>query len=282
MSPRQLRWLKVTMEGDRDSSVVANVELLISMGKKDAESLSAEDLLRLHQAAEVVARFKHTFPTAPTFIFDADRLSQAVDDIVTFATSGDHDARIDLPWTVVWVDVPGSAPKFLATTNEHELAGMVGKGLYDDLVSRNWPPFDPSRRAGLGDVRMVEGSPGHFTGHGVVHCESALLQYVVGNRLPVEPYIGCSRPICYACVMLVKAYNEVSGKDLGAGCRCVDLAQLDIAWSYPPAMGLTVYRRLENGVRKDFNELFTQPIYSAYRPIVKLPWTGEVSGSGGP
>ncbi len=282
---------------------VASVELLVSMAKKlrpeSRAALSAEDLLRVHRAAGVVGQLNdripdrhmcesclvkivprvdssltHSLTHCPAnfavllVLRDADRLSHAVDALVAFAASSAHKARVRLPWTVVWVDVPSARGPFLATTDSDALARMLDKDkkLYDELVSASarWPPFEPS-----GDVRAVEGSPGRFgfTGHGVVHCESAMLYHIFSTgRLSIAPYIGCSHPVCYACLSLVRAYNRVFDTGIRVGCRCPDLTQLDIAWSFP-AMGAAVDRWMGECVVQDFVRLLTQPDYQTVVPL---------------
>ena len=106
-------------------------------------------------------------------------------------------------------------------------------------------------------MQTVDSSPGHITGPAVVHSPGALLHYVHNNWLSelVEPYVGCSHPMCYPCVTLVRAYGWGFLRGLAVGPQCSDLNALDVAWAYPPGMSLAVCRRLEKGPRRGFNEL---------------------------
>ncbi|PIL26755.1 hypothetical protein GSI_11169 [Ganoderma sinense ZZ0214-1] len=328
-----LRLLNIT-----GSPLVEKLELLTSVAKKEreglrAESLSAEDLLDLHCAAGTVAWFKDEIPIRDLdprestlvlmnngiymlimrscitrwriFIFTVYEavygLSHAVDTIIQFASSAQHKTKIDLPWTVVWVDVPDSrAPAFLVTTNAQELAAMVthDEPLRAELISvfNKWKPFDPPQ-SGL-RLHMVDGSPSdhtHFTGTGAVHPEAALLHYIHydANRdvaRSLEPYLGCSRPICYPCLMLLDACSweldirlelgldmdmDTVDDTIPVGRRCVDFARLDVAWAFPQEVGREIYETLVRKVVQDFRDLCTEPDYTAWRPPLGYVMSGE-------
>ena len=118
-------------------------------------------------------------------------------------------------------------------------------------------------------MQTVDSSPGHITGPAVVHSPGALLHYVHNNWRSelVEPYVGCSHPMCYPCVTLVRAYGWGFLRGLAVGPQCSDLNALDVAWAYPPGMSLAVCRRLEKGLRRDFNGLCIRPEECGVRSI---------------
>ena len=280
---------------------VTNMELLVGMSKSNSKTFSADDLLSLHRTARAVApslcsisgsRTQYAarecievdceHREGPTYHHDrfavsesVYRMTHAIDVLIAFATCGHHKARIQLPWNVVWVDVPSAAPQFLATTSPEALAKIIGKKVYDKLASNKLASFEPTG-SGL-PAGTVEVSPGHFTGRGVVHCASALLLYILSKQLQndVVQYIGCSHAICYACLMLVQAYNEAFEADFEVGRRDVQLAELDIAWAYPEGMGAVAYKELLEGLIRDLRELATQPYFGAARPISEQPTLKE-------
>ena len=102
----------------------------------------------------------------------------------------------------------------------------------------------------------------YFTGPGVVHCESALLAYLLQHDVDselaqvVERYIGSSRPVCYACVTLMRVYNWTFDTVFRVGCRS-DLDDIDISWAYPSRLGPTAYRRLVQDAADDLRALFS-------------------------
>ncbi|KAM5537721.1 hypothetical protein V8D89_008608 [Ganoderma adspersum] len=251
---------------------VTCMELLVGMGK--SKTFSADDLLSLHRTARAVAPSMRSISSSRTqytaLSESVYRLTHAIDVIIMFATCGHHKARIQLPWHVVWVDVPSAAPQFLATTNPQALAKIVGKKVYDKLASNELATFEPTASGLAGTVEV---SPGHFTGSGVVHCASALLLYILSNRLrnDVVQYIGCSHSICYGCLMLVQAYNDAFETDFEVGRRDINLEELDIAWAYPKGMGQVAYKGLLEGLIRDLRELATQPYPGAVRPIMTDP-----------
>ena len=278
---------------------VTCLELLVGMGKSNSKTFSADDLLSLHLTARAVApsmrsisgsRTQYTarecievdceHREGPTYHHDrfavsesVYRLTHAIDVLIAFATCGHHKARIQLPWNVVWVDVPApsAAPQFLAAANPEALAKIVGKKVYNKLASNKLATFEPTAsRLAAGTVEV---SAGHFTGRGVVHCASALLSYILSKQLQndVVQYIGCSHAICYACLMLVQAYNEAFEADFEVGRRDVRLEELDIAWAYPEGMGPVAYKELLEGLVRDLRELATQPYSGAARPISEWP-----------
>ena len=171
------------------------------------------------------------------------------------ASKGDDSKRV-IDSNVIFVDRL-TVPDFLATTNECEMAKMVDGVPYRD-ISRTWDVFKPS-----GAVWEVEDSSGRFTGYSTVHCETSLLHYIDTTKPPqaICRYIGCSRPICYVCLMLVEAYNlKVSGTKSGrlsVGRRSANLKELDVAWSYPPDMDSSIHQNLEKRVLDDFKTLCT-------------------------
>ena len=256
------------------TSLVDAINSLMASKEKDASTFLETDFVDLHHVAQNIGEFKDEFSVYPCestpirrdanvplltwrepipVILGVGNISRAVDTIVAWATVTSPDSKkqsINLPLEVVFVDLP-SAPDFLATTNTDEMSTVTGvdKNLYNS-TSRAWGHFEPSE-----GVSEVEGSPGHFTGHGAVHCESALLHQILDKRIPVHPYIGCSHPTCYACFMLVTACGWATGQPFSVGCPSADLEQLDVAWSYPPGMGTSIYKKLERDILADFRKL---------------------------
>ena len=170
------------------------------------------------------------------------------------AASKGEDSKRVIGSGVIFVDRL-TVPDFLATTNECEMTKIVDGVPYRD-IPRTWDVFKPS-----GAVWEVEDSSGRFTGYGTVHCETSLLHYINTEKPPIRRYIGCSRPICYVCLMLVEAYNlKVSGTKSGrlsVGRRSANLKELDVAWSYPPDMDSSIHQNLEKRVPDDFKTLCT-------------------------
>lgn len=174
----------------------------------------------------------------------AGRLSEAVDFIIGFSTTQNGQRALRLHRDIEWIDVPGPR-NFIATMNTKEFMGSLLDAeesllrIPDDLID---PPEDMSK---------VEGSPNHVMGTGVTHCESALLRYILDYHLSVTSYIGVSRPTCYACFMLVRAFNRTFKTELALGRRC---ATMDTAWLCPE-LGAQLYGELVSSLRADFKAL---------------------------
>ncbi|KAM5545265.1 hypothetical protein V8D89_001376 [Ganoderma adspersum] len=233
------------LQVDERPLFVEGLTVLTGMEEQDIAVSSIEEILKLHGAARTVGKFRDHFPGTEYFVL-AYRISEAVDFIVTFATAQDSQRTLRLRQDVEWIDVP-SPREFIATMNTKEFMGPLLDAeesllrVPDDLTEL---PEDMSKVLG-------EGSPDHVQGTGIAHCESALLQYILDYHLSVTPYIGVSQPTCYACLMLLRAFNRTFKAEFALGRRC---ATVDTAWLCP-VMGAQLYGELVSSLQADLKVL---------------------------
>ncbi|PIL26751.1 hypothetical protein GSI_11165 [Ganoderma sinense ZZ0214-1] len=267
----------IVLYGISRPQLAGYLKCLVALARKKLLT-SAEDLLSLYSTAKAVAEFERPLYRLEcvSFLRALSDLTLAVDTLVDFATHRKMQDIVQSPWNFIWVHVPGpeSARDFVATTNVDELAAIVPSKWRDALTSPTieWRDFHPTPS---GNVQQVEESPGHFTGKGVVHCESALLAYLHANQLyedkAIQPYIGCSRPVCYACLTLIRAhYWELYTRRIDVGRRS-DLEEIDVSWAYPRGMGPAVYKRLVADMVGDFKLLVRNPYKDVFHHIVTDP-----------
>lgn len=201
----------------------------------------------------------HSLTTIPMAVLPiAARLSEAVDFIVTFATSVDNREAVGLLKDVDWIDATRSRD-IIATIDTMESIEPTPDE--QELYVKVFHKLDGHPDC----MSEVEGSPGHVKATSVMHCESALLHYIADNELSaqVDPYIGTSQPACYACVMLVRAFNWVFRKNFALGRRC---NTADATWMMPE-MGPKVYEKLVSSLRQDFKLLANKVYYDRTRAV---------------
>ncbi|KAM5545281.1 hypothetical protein V8D89_001392 [Ganoderma adspersum] len=253
---------------DQRHSLLECLNVLIDMAGTGLAASSVDEFARLHRAARTVAKFKRCFCEVECLRL-ADRLSAAVDFIIVFATSKRNQPQVlKLVQDVDWVDAASSTRDVIATINTEELFQLVSGGQLEppreDRVSwmTSGPPLELPDSDWLApppkDMSFVEGSPDHLKGAGVMHCESALIQYVLDNvdNLSVDPYIGASHPSCYACVMLVRACNSSSSssKQLQKFALGRRRGAMDPTWLCPE-ISPGLHDRLLASLRRDFRFL---------------------------
>ncbi len=65
-----------------------------------------------------------------------------------------------------------------------------------------------------------------------VHCEAALLAYLVYNQIPAYPHVACSRDPCLCCHKYGEALKSVSRTDI-AFRRSIWTPRLQVPWVMP-------------------------------------------------
>ncbi|PIL26760.1 hypothetical protein GSI_11175 [Ganoderma sinense ZZ0214-1] len=236
-------------------TLIEGLKVMVRMAEQHAassSSITTEEIMRLYAAARAVAKFKDRFLDAD-YVVLAHRLSEAVDFIVAFATSQrsrrTFTFRLPQDVAISWIDPP--APREVtATTNTREFMG----DLSDDEVAFLKVPDDFTELPK--HMSSVDGSPDHVKGTGATHCEAALLQHILDHDLTVDRYIGASHPVCYACLMLVRASNRAFEKNFVVGRRC-QWGTVDATWVCPgPEMKtgapLVLREELVSSLKQDF------------------------------
>lgn len=185
----------------------------------------------------------------------AARLSEAVDFIVAFATSKAGQKMFRLLQDVHWIDAAGSRD-VIATVNKKDFLAPDPDG---EQLCMEFPYELTIPPKGMSPV---EGSPGHFKATSVMHCESALLHYVLDRDIVVGPYIGASHPVCYTCLMLTRAINSTFKKRFAIGRRCG--ITIDPTWMLPE-MSPELQNTLVSGLRKNLEPLYNRFSYDRAR-----------------
>nr|VWO96520.1 Glutathione reductase (EC [Ganoderma boninense] len=238
------RMWSLGIEVDERPSLVEGLTVMIKMSdeKFDFEKASMEEIMTLHRAAQAVGKFKDKYPLE-TYIVTAARLSEAIDFIVSFATDQHRQPpRIDTD--VTWIDAADSH-EFIATMKTEEfMPGISEEDASYVKVPEEfmWLPKGMSR---------VKDSTDHAKGTGAMHCQGTLLKYIHDHNLSVDPYIGASQPVCYACRMLVRTFNRVFKKRFALGRR---RGTMDPTWRCPE-MGVQLYDQLVSDLKPDFTIL---------------------------
>ena len=148
------------------------------------------------------------------------------------------------PLEIQWVTSPTPDPETVyANLNPQYLSDVCEierpRGDHPVVVPRQW--------------RKDSGKPNCFSASCTPHCESVLLNYIWENGLDVWAHFGCSRPMCYECLMLIRSYNELVAGQSDATPFKVGRCSFRMSSPWTPAIkNKEILELLKKNLRKDY------------------------------
>lgn len=104
-----------------------------------------------------------------------------------------------------------------------------------------------------------------YSTQSTVHCECLLVAFLLKNRIPVYPFIGCTKLSCYACTMYIQAVNQTFEGQLQSFVVKGSHGKLYLPWSCPDVAGagqegIALEKCLEENLLQDLRVLAAKHI----------------------
>lgn len=160
-------------------------------------------------------------------------------------------------WNVVWIPSPSPpSTAFEAEVLTSDVAAWLdeysrysARFPWEHLVSQI-AACCPEGLAKTGS-RYTTASDGPPQIHSI-HCEIALLLWLIENDILVDKHIGCSSVLCYMCAKLAQALGTAYPKHDVALSDILDSTEIELPWTCPPGVPDAVIETMRTMILRDF------------------------------